>query len=166
MIFAVVLPALSGWISALTCLNTSITVGILMILIAGLFTALAVMSLIMFKRVRPICSSTSSNMYRSRYILIYLGNDSVVGSGWGLPAQRSWVQSAQCLEMKASANGTKEVTHPPPSGARDVPHHGRQLREGPAGVRQRRHVQQDGADGRRQGSPAELQGADLTQRST
>ena len=42
---------LSGWISALTCLNTSIAVGIIMILIAGLFTALAVMSLVMFKKV-------------------------------------------------------------------------------------------------------------------
>lgn len=41
----------SGWISALTCLNTSIPVGIIMILIAALFTASAVISLIMFKKV-------------------------------------------------------------------------------------------------------------------
>ena len=42
---------LSGWISALTGLNKSIPVGIIMILIAGLFTSLAAMSLIMFKKV-------------------------------------------------------------------------------------------------------------------
>ena len=53
--------SLSGWISALTCLNTSIAVGIIMILIAGLFTALAVMSLIMFKKVGNSCSSTSTS---------------------------------------------------------------------------------------------------------
>ncbi|KTG37554.1 hypothetical protein cypCar_00011130 [Cyprinus carpio] len=41
----------SGWISALTGLNTSIPVGIIMILIAALFTASAVISLIMFKKV-------------------------------------------------------------------------------------------------------------------
>lgn len=43
----------SGWISALTGLNKSIPVGIIMILIAALFTALAAMSLIMFKKVLP-----------------------------------------------------------------------------------------------------------------
>lgn len=41
----------SGWISALTGLNKSIPVGIIMILIAALFTASAVISLIMFKKV-------------------------------------------------------------------------------------------------------------------
>ena len=41
----------SGWISALTGLNRSIPVGIIMILIAALFTFLAAMSLIMFKKV-------------------------------------------------------------------------------------------------------------------
>lgn len=42
----------SGWISALTGLNTSVPVGIIMILIAALFTSQAVMSLFMFKKVR------------------------------------------------------------------------------------------------------------------
>lgn len=41
----------SGWIAALTGLNTSIPVGIIMLLIAALFTALSVGSLIMFKKV-------------------------------------------------------------------------------------------------------------------
>ena len=41
----------SGWITALTGLNTSVPVGIIMLLIAALFTALSVGSLIMFKKV-------------------------------------------------------------------------------------------------------------------
>ncbi|TNM89416.1 hypothetical protein fugu_003650 [Takifugu bimaculatus] len=41
-----------GWIAALTGLNTSVPVGIIMLLIAALFTALSVCSLIMFKKVR------------------------------------------------------------------------------------------------------------------
>lgn len=46
-----VLCLASGWIAALTGLNTSIPVGIIMLLIAALFTALSVCSLIMFKKV-------------------------------------------------------------------------------------------------------------------
>lgn len=45
---------LSGWISALTGLNHNVPVGIIMILIAALFTSLAVLSLIMFKKVSCI----------------------------------------------------------------------------------------------------------------
>lgn len=41
----------SGWILALIGLNTSVPVGIIMLLIAALFTALSVGSLIMFKKV-------------------------------------------------------------------------------------------------------------------
>lgn len=41
----------SGWIASLTGLNASIPVGIIMLLIAALFTALSVCSLIMFKKV-------------------------------------------------------------------------------------------------------------------
>lgn len=52
LIFSFCFFAHSGWISALTGLNESIPVGIIMILIAALFTSLAVMSLIMFKKVR------------------------------------------------------------------------------------------------------------------
>ncbi|NXL54302.1 SCAM1 protein, partial [Podilymbus podiceps] len=40
-----------GWISSLTGLNKSIPVGIMMIIIAALFTASAVISLVMFKKV-------------------------------------------------------------------------------------------------------------------
>ncbi|XP_030921440.1 secretory carrier-associated membrane protein 1-like isoform X2 [Geospiza fortis] len=43
--------AFSGWISSLTSLNKSIPVGIMMTIIAALFTASAVISLIMFKKV-------------------------------------------------------------------------------------------------------------------
>ncbi|XP_010215295.1 PREDICTED: secretory carrier-associated membrane protein 1-like, partial [Tinamus guttatus] len=39
-----------GWISSLTGLNKSIPVGIMMIIIAALFTASAVISLVMFKK--------------------------------------------------------------------------------------------------------------------
>lgn len=41
----------SGWISSLTGLNKNIPVGIMMIIIAALFTASAVVSLVMFKKV-------------------------------------------------------------------------------------------------------------------
>lgn len=41
----------SGWIAALTGLNANIPVGIIMLLISALFTALSVGSLIMFKKV-------------------------------------------------------------------------------------------------------------------
>lgn len=44
-------PVFSGWISSLTGLNLSIPVGIMMIIIAALFTASAVVSLVMFKKV-------------------------------------------------------------------------------------------------------------------
>lgn len=44
----------SGWISSLTGLNKSIPVGIMMIIIAALFTASAVISLVMFKKVSDI----------------------------------------------------------------------------------------------------------------
>lgn len=50
----------SGWISALTGLNKSIPVGIIMILIAALFTASAVISLIMFKKVKLLVSGGES----------------------------------------------------------------------------------------------------------
>lgn len=43
----------SGWISALTGLNKNTPVGIIMIIVAVLFTSLATMSLIMFKKVGP-----------------------------------------------------------------------------------------------------------------
>lgn len=52
----------SGWIAALTGLNTSIPVGIIMLLIAALFTALSVGSLIMFKKVKH---SFQSAMHRT-----------------------------------------------------------------------------------------------------
>lgn len=50
----------SGWIAALTGLNTSIPVGIIMLLIAALFTALSVCSLIMFKKVSDWSPVTAS----------------------------------------------------------------------------------------------------------
>lgn len=56
----------SGWISALTCLNTSIIVGILMILIAALFTSLAIMSLVMFKRVHTMYRTTGASFEKAQ----------------------------------------------------------------------------------------------------
>ncbi|XP_048874635.1 secretory carrier-associated membrane protein 1-like isoform X2 [Brienomyrus brachyistius] len=55
-----------GWISALTCLNTSIPVGILLILIAGLFTACAVFSLIMFKKVHELYRSSGASFEKAQ----------------------------------------------------------------------------------------------------
>ncbi|CAL8277111.1 unnamed protein product [Merluccius merluccius] len=56
----------SGWISALTCLNTSVAVGIIMILIASLFTALAVMSLLMFKKVHGMYRTTGASFEKAQ----------------------------------------------------------------------------------------------------
>lgn len=53
-------PFLSGWISSLTGLNKSIPVGIMMIIIAALFTASAVISLVMFKKVSYLFHSSLS----------------------------------------------------------------------------------------------------------
>ncbi|MEQ2266569.1 Secretory carrier-associated membrane protein 1 [Xenotaenia resolanae] len=57
---------LSGWISALTGLNKSIPVGILMILIAALFTALAVLSLIMFKKIHALYRTTGASFEKAQ----------------------------------------------------------------------------------------------------
>ncbi|KAG8010523.1 Secretory carrier-associated membrane protein 1, partial [Nibea albiflora] len=51
---------------ALTGLNKSIPVGIIMILIAALFTALAVMSLIMFKKVHAMYRTTGASFERAQ----------------------------------------------------------------------------------------------------
>ncbi|KAM6986199.1 secretory carrier-associated membrane protein 1-like isoform 1-T1 [Aplochiton taeniatus] len=56
----------SGWISALTGLNTSIPVGIIMILVAALFTALAAMSLIMFKKVHGMYRTTGASFEKAQ----------------------------------------------------------------------------------------------------
>ncbi|XP_062340147.1 secretory carrier-associated membrane protein 1-like [Osmerus eperlanus] len=56
----------SGWISALTGLNTSVPVGIIMILIAALFTALAVMSIIMFKKVHGLYRTTDASFEKAQ----------------------------------------------------------------------------------------------------
>uniref|UniRef100_A0AAZ3QE62 Secretory carrier-associated membrane protein n=1 Tax=Oncorhynchus tshawytscha TaxID=74940 RepID=A0AAZ3QE62_ONCTS len=56
----------SGWISALTGLNKSIPVGIIMILIAALFTALATMSLIMFKKVHGMYRTTGASFEKAQ----------------------------------------------------------------------------------------------------
>ncbi|XP_042251719.1 secretory carrier-associated membrane protein 1-like isoform X2 [Thunnus maccoyii] len=56
----------SGWISALTGLNRSIPVGIIMILIAALFTSLAVMSLIMFKKVHAMYRTTGASFEKAQ----------------------------------------------------------------------------------------------------
>ncbi|XP_023658785.1 secretory carrier-associated membrane protein 1-like [Paramormyrops kingsleyae] len=56
----------SGWISALTGLNKSIPVGIMMILIAALFTASAVVSLIMFKKVHGLYRTTGASFEKAQ----------------------------------------------------------------------------------------------------
>ncbi|XP_013860132.1 secretory carrier-associated membrane protein 1 isoform X2 [Austrofundulus limnaeus] len=58
--------AFSGWISALTALNRSIPVGIIMILIAALFTSLAVLSLIMFKKVHMLYRTTGASFEKAQ----------------------------------------------------------------------------------------------------
>ncbi|XP_023816146.1 secretory carrier-associated membrane protein 1 [Oryzias latipes] len=56
----------SGWISALMGLNTSIPVGIIMILVAALFTSLAVMSLIMFKKIHALYRTTGASFEKAQ----------------------------------------------------------------------------------------------------
>ncbi|XP_075885661.1 secretory carrier-associated membrane protein 1-like isoform X2 [Nelusetta ayraudi] len=56
----------SGWISALTGLNTNVTVGIIMILIAALFTSQAVMSLFMFKKIHALYRTTGASFERAQ----------------------------------------------------------------------------------------------------
>uniref|UniRef100_A0A8C6THR7 Secretory carrier-associated membrane protein n=1 Tax=Neogobius melanostomus TaxID=47308 RepID=A0A8C6THR7_9GOBI len=56
----------TGWIAALTGLNTSIPVGIIMLLIAALFTALSVGSLIMFKKVHALYRTTGASFEKAQ----------------------------------------------------------------------------------------------------
>ncbi|KAJ8380399.1 hypothetical protein SKAU_G00011770 [Synaphobranchus kaupii] len=55
-----------GWISALTGLNKSVPVGIIMILISALFTASAVISLIMFKKVHGLYRTTGASFEKAQ----------------------------------------------------------------------------------------------------
>ncbi|KAM3940063.1 secretory carrier-associated membrane protein 1 isoform 2-T2 [Leptodactylus fuscus] len=55
-----------GWISALTALNENIPVGIMMILIAALFTASAVVSLAMFKKVHGLYRTTGASFEKAQ----------------------------------------------------------------------------------------------------
>lgn len=52
----------------MTALNQSVPVGIIMILIAALFTSLAVMSLIMFKKVQPSQRSLKKPLLKSHQL--------------------------------------------------------------------------------------------------
>uniref|UniRef100_A0A8D1RAJ7 Secretory carrier-associated membrane protein n=1 Tax=Sus scrofa TaxID=9823 RepID=A0A8D1RAJ7_PIG len=58
--------AFSGWISSLTGLNQSIPVGIMMIIIAALFTASAVISLVMFKKVHGLYRTTGASFEKAQ----------------------------------------------------------------------------------------------------
>ncbi|XP_061657794.1 secretory carrier-associated membrane protein 1-like isoform X2 [Syngnathoides biaculeatus] len=55
-----------GWVSALTCLNVSIAVGVLTVLVAALFTAQAVMSLVMFKKVHAMYRTTGASFQKAQ----------------------------------------------------------------------------------------------------
>ncbi|TWW66295.1 secretory carrier-associated membrane protein 1-like isoform X1 [Takifugu flavidus] len=56
----------SGWISALTCLNKNVPVGVIMIIVAVLFTSLATMSLIMFKKIHALYRTTGASFERAQ----------------------------------------------------------------------------------------------------
>ncbi|PNI73213.1 SCAMP1 isoform 2, partial [Pan troglodytes] len=58
--------AFSGWISSLTGLNQNIPVGIMMIIIAALFTASAVISLVMFKKVHGLYRTTGASFEKAQ----------------------------------------------------------------------------------------------------
>ncbi|XP_061554095.1 secretory carrier-associated membrane protein 1-like isoform X2 [Phycodurus eques] len=55
-----------GWLSALTCLNANVAVGVLTILVAALFTALVVMSLVMFKKVHAMYRTTGASFQKAQ----------------------------------------------------------------------------------------------------
>ncbi|XP_005992694.1 secretory carrier-associated membrane protein 1 isoform X2 [Latimeria chalumnae] len=55
-----------GWISALTGLNKSIPVGIMMIIIAALFTVSATISIIMFKKVHGLYRTTGASFEKAQ----------------------------------------------------------------------------------------------------
>ncbi|NXB90170.1 SCAM1 protein, partial [Vidua chalybeata] len=55
-----------GWISSLTSLNKSIPVGIMMTIIAALFTASAIISLVMFKKVHCLYRTTSASFEKAQ----------------------------------------------------------------------------------------------------
>ncbi|XP_018412774.1 PREDICTED: secretory carrier-associated membrane protein 1 isoform X3 [Nanorana parkeri] len=55
-----------GWISALTALNMNIPVGIMMIIISALFTASAVISLAMFKKVHGLYRTTGASFEKAQ----------------------------------------------------------------------------------------------------
>uniref|UniRef100_A0A8C9LDI2 Secretory carrier-associated membrane protein n=1 Tax=Pavo cristatus TaxID=9049 RepID=A0A8C9LDI2_PAVCR len=61
-----VLVLVNGWISSLTGLNKSIPVGIMMIIIAALFTASAVISLVMFKKVHGLYRTTGASFEKAQ----------------------------------------------------------------------------------------------------
>uniref|UniRef100_H3D7H9 Secretory carrier-associated membrane protein n=1 Tax=Tetraodon nigroviridis TaxID=99883 RepID=H3D7H9_TETNG len=56
----------SGWISALTGLNKSVPVGVIMIIVAVLFTSLATISLIMFKKIHALYRTTGASFERAQ----------------------------------------------------------------------------------------------------
>ncbi|KAI1233251.1 Secretory carrier-associated membrane protein 1, partial [Lamprotornis superbus] len=58
--------AFSGWISSLASLNKSIPVGIMMAIIAALFTASAVISLVMFKKVHGLYRTTGASFEKAQ----------------------------------------------------------------------------------------------------
>lgn len=66
----------SGWISSLTGLNRSIPVGIMMIIIAALFTASAVISLVMFKKVSNCLTYSVFAILKDRFLFVPNGNKS------------------------------------------------------------------------------------------
>ncbi|XP_032932230.1 secretory carrier-associated membrane protein 1-like isoform X3 [Catharus ustulatus] len=55
-----------GWISSLTSLNKSIPVGIMMTIIAALFTTSAVISLVMFKKVHSLYRTTGASFEKAQ----------------------------------------------------------------------------------------------------
>lgn len=56
----------SGWISALVVLKTNTAVAILMLLVALLFTGIAVLGIVMLKRVRGCCAGGAQGRHLGR----------------------------------------------------------------------------------------------------
>ena len=89
-----------GWISSLTGLNKSVPVGIMMIIIAALFTASAVISLVMFKKVHGLYRTTGASFEKAQ-------QESATGVTSNKTVQTAAANAASTAASSAAQNAFK-----------------------------------------------------------
>ncbi|XP_066843451.1 secretory carrier-associated membrane protein 1-like isoform X3 [Anser cygnoides] len=98
-----------GWISSLTGLNKSIPVGIMMIIIAALFTASAVISLVMFKKVHGLYRTTGASFEKAQ-------QEFATGMMSNKTVQTAAANAASTAETSAAQNAFKgSLSSPAPT---------------------------------------------------